>query len=89
MLATIDRDLVIPMPELHGIYHVSSDPISKFDLLTIIAKEYDKTINIVADDTVVIDRSLSSDRFREIVQYQPPSWPELVRIMHTHTDMVL
>jgi len=89
VLATVIRDLVIPMPELHGIYHVSSDPISKFDLLTIIAKEYGKTINIVADDTVVMDRSLISDRFREITEYEPPSWPELVRIMHTHTDMIL
>lgn len=84
VLAAVIRDVVIPMPELHGIYHVSSDPISKFDLLTIVAKEYRKTINMVADDTVVIDRSLISDRFREITQYEPPSWPELVRIMHTY-----
>ena len=84
VLATVIRDVVIPMPELHGIYHVSSDPISKFDLLRIVAKEYGKTINIVADDTVVIDRSLMSDRFREITHYEPPSWPELVKIMHTY-----
>ena len=84
VLATVIRDVVIPMPELHGIYHVSSDPISKFDLLKIVAKEYGKTINIMADDTVVIDRSLISDRFREITQYEPPSWPELVRMMHTY-----
>ena len=84
VLATVIRDVVIPMPELHGIYHVSSDPISKFDLLRIVAKEYGKTISMVADDTVVIDRSLISDRFREITQYEPPSWPELVRIMHTY-----
>lgn len=84
VLAAVIRDVVIPMPELHGIYHVSSDPISKFDLLTIVAKEYGKTINMMVDDTVVIDRSLISDRFREITQYEPPSWPELVRIMHTY-----
>ena len=84
VLAAVIRDVVIPMPELHGIYHVSSDPISKFDLLRIVAKEYGKTISMVADDTVVIDRSLISDRFREITQYEPPSWPELVKIMHTY-----
>src|SRR5690606_9617066 len=81
-LARIVRDYVLPRPELTGLYHVSAEPIAKYDLLTLIAAEYGKDIAIVPDDTLVIDRSLNSDRFRAATGYQPPSWPDLVAAMH-------
>ncbi len=80
-LARVIRDHVIPHPELHGLYHVSAEPINKFDLLTLVAKAYGKTIDITPDDNLVIDRSLDSSRFRKEAGYQPPPWPELVRRM--------
>ena len=63
-LARVIRDHVLPYPELRGLYHVSAEPINKFDLLMLIAKAYGKTIDITTDDTLVIDRSLDSSRFR-------------------------
>lgn len=80
-LARVIRDHVLAHPELHGVYHVSAEPINKFDLLTSIAKAYGKTIDITPNDKLVIDRSLDSSRFREATGYQPQSWPELVRRM--------
>lgn len=80
-LARVIRDHVIPHPELHGVHHVSADTISKFDLLTLISKVYDKKIDITADDNSIIDRSLDSTRFKEATGYQPQPWPELVRRM--------
>jgi len=80
-LARVIRDYVMPHPELHGVYHVSAEPINKFDLLTLIAKAYGKTIDITPDDELVIDRSLDSSRFRVATGYQPQPWPELVRRM--------
>jgi len=80
-LARVIRDHVLPHPELHGLYHVSAEPINKFDLLTLIANAYGKAIDICADDMLVIDRSLDSSRFRKATGYQPESWPELVRRM--------
>ena len=80
-LARVIRDHVLAHPELHGVYHVSAAPINKFDLLTLIAKAYDKTIDITPDDKMAIDRSLDSSRFREATGYQPQPWPELVRRM--------
>ena len=80
-LATVIRDYVIPHPELHGVYHVSSDPINKFDLLTLISNVYGKKIGIDSDDNFIIDRSLDSTRFRDATGYQPQPWPELVRRM--------
>lgn len=80
-LARVIRDYVMPHPELHGVYHVSAEPINKFDLLTLIAKAYGKTIDITPDDKLVLDRSLDSSRFRVATGYQPQPWPELVRRM--------
>ena len=81
-LATIIRDYVIPRPELHGIFHVSASPISKYDLLNLIAEIYQKSIAIEPDENLVIDRSLDSSKFRNITGYTPPSWAELVRRQH-------
>lgn len=81
-LARVIRDHVLPNPQLSGLYHVSVDPIAKFDLLTEVARQYGKDIVIDADDSLVIDRSLNSDRFRAAAGYVPPSWPDLISTMH-------
>jgi dTDP-4-dehydrorhamnose reductase len=81
-IARIIRDFVIPSPNLCGLYHVSADPISKFDLLQLVAGIYGKKLEITPSDEYVIDRSLNSERFRDATGYQPESWPELVRRMH-------
>lgn len=81
-LAHIIRDYVIPHPQLHGLYHISADPINKYDLLKLVAKEYKKKIGIERDDSLVINRSLDSTRFRVASGYQPPSWVELIKKMH-------
>ena len=77
-LARVMRDFVIPNPRLRGLYHVSSAPISKYDLLRLVAKAYGKAIDITPHDQLVIDRSLDSTRFRSATGYTPPAWPELI-----------
>lgn len=84
VLARIIRDVVMPRPELSGLYHVASTPISKYDLLRLVAEAYGKDIELVPDESVVIDRSLKADRFGAATGYKPPSWPELVSVMHIH-----
>lgn len=81
-LARIMRDVVIPRPDLKGLYHVSAAAIAKYELLRLIAETYGKSIDIVPDGGLVIDRSLDSSRFRNETGYCPPSWPELIRSMH-------
>ena len=80
-MARIIRDYVIPNPELRGVYHVSADPISKLDLLELVAKAYRKSITINPSDDLVIDRSLDSSRFRTATGYSPAPWPALVAAM--------
>lgn len=81
-LARVIHDFVIPNSDLRGLYHVSAEPINKFELLKLVAQAYGKAITITPDDKLVIDLSLDSSRFREITGYQPPAWPELVRRMN-------
>lgn len=80
-LARIIERHVVPRPELHGLYHVASSPISKHDLLQLVAVAYGKNIEIAPDDTLLIDRSLNADRFNAATGYQPPEWLELVTAM--------
>ena len=84
VLAAIIRDIVLPKPELSGVYHVAAKPISKYDLLSLVAKVYGKAINIIPDDQLVIDRSLNADRFKSATGYEAPSWEELIRTMHAY-----
>lgn len=80
-LARVIRDYVLPKPQLHGLYHVSVDPIDKYSLLKLVAEIYEKNIEIVPDDRVQIDRSLDSTLFRNATGYTPPAWRELVEVM--------
>lgn len=81
-LARVLADVVLPHPELAGVLHLSSAPISKFELLELIARRYDKRIDVVPADEPVIDRSLDSSRFRAATGYRPPTWPELIDAMY-------
>lgn len=84
VLAQIVRDVVIPRTDLSGVYHIAAQPISKYDLLRLIATVYGKRIEIIPDDRLVIDRSLNAERFRKATGYAVPSWPELIKLMHTY-----
>lgn len=80
-LAWLIREIVLRVPDLSGVYHVASAPISKYDLLMLIAAVYGKNIEIIPDDSLVIDRSLNAERLKDATGYVAPPWPELVKRM--------
>lgn len=84
VLAKIIRDVVIPHSELHGVYQVAAKPISKCDLLKLVAEVYGKEIMIEPDDQVVIDRSLDAERFRKATGYIAPEWGEMIKLMYSY-----
>jgi dTDP-4-dehydrorhamnose reductase len=81
-LAAVIRDHVLTRPQLHGLYHVASTPISKFELLQLVNKTYGKGLEIVPDDQLKINRSLDASRFHAATGYTPPTWLELIQKMH-------
>jgi dTDP-4-dehydrorhamnose reductase len=81
-LADIIINNVIPDTNLHGLYHLSSSPICKYDLLKMIGHQYSIATKVVPCDDFIADRSLDSQRFRQATGYSVPSWEELIRRMH-------
>ncbi|HEY0322892.1 MAG TPA: SDR family oxidoreductase [Pyrinomonadaceae bacterium] len=65
-------------PSLDGVWHVAAEPISKFDLLTLIKEKGGLQIEIEPDETFVCDRSLDGERFREITGFVPPHWSDMI-----------
>jgi dTDP-4-dehydrorhamnose reductase len=81
-IARVLKDFVIPNEELRGLYHLSVDPINKFDLLQLISIQYNKQIQIDGDMKYMIDRSLDSTKFREATGFIPKPWNQLIREMY-------
>lgn len=77
-LASLLANIVANYPDLHGLYHVSSDPISKYDLLNMIRETLDLDISINEYSGFFVDRSLNSEKIRKLLKYQPPTWQEMV-----------
>lgn len=83
VLAKIIRDIVIPR-RMTGLYHIASEPISKFNLLKIIAEVYHKDMKIIPDANLKINRSLSFEKFRAETGYKPDPWIDLISTMHKY-----
>jgi dTDP-4-dehydrorhamnose reductase len=77
-MSRIIEEILIDYPKKDGVYHVSSEPISKFDLLILIKERLGLSTEIIADEKVQYDRSLDSTRFRREFNYAPPTWGEMV-----------
>ena len=69
------------MNELNGILHVSGMPISKYDLLKIIADVYQKSIQIIPNELENIDRSLNGSNFNKLTGYKNKTWLLLIKEM--------
>lgn len=81
VLADIIKSLITDFPGMHGLYHVSSDPINKFDLLQLVKKKFGLDIEINRDDQFRIDRSLDSTKFRKETGFSPETWDRMIERM--------
>lgn len=77
-LAAVLIEILTEHSELEGLWHVSAEPIDKDRLLRMLRDAYEVEIEIEADDSVVIDRSLDSGRFRGATGWQPPGWQQMI-----------
>ena len=80
-LARIIDMYILPNKDIKGIIHLSGDPISKYNLLKIIANQYNKIIKIEPNEDIKIDRSLNSDNFKNLTGYKSEPWSLLVKSM--------
>lgn len=81
-LARIIDIFILPRTELNGILHIAGFPISKYDLLNIISSEYKKSIELIPNHSLKVNRSLDSTYFNRLTGYQIQPWPLLIKSMH-------
>jgi dTDP-4-dehydrorhamnose reductase len=81
ILAEIIAEISERRRPLSGVYHVSSEPVSKYQLLIMLRDAFQVPIEIEAFPHVSVDRSLDSSRFRAVTEYEPPSWAAMVNAM--------
>lgn len=79
--ANILAKILSDQPQLTGLYQVSTQPISKFELLCLLNEAYGVNIRIEPYEDIVLDRSLDSERFWLKLESKPPSWPDMIQEM--------
>ena len=72
---------IIPNKKLNGMYHLSGNTISKYELLNLVKSVYKKDIKIIIDKKVKINRSLNSNLLQKQTGYKPPNWTKLIQEM--------
>lgn len=76
--AIIIKQMVLPRNDISGTFHVGSKPISKSDCLRLIAKHLGHSVNLLNDDSVVINRALDTRLFEMTTGYRAQTWQQLV-----------
>ncbi|MBA3619687.1 MAG: SDR family oxidoreductase [Acidothermales bacterium] len=77
MSRVIER-LLRDHPDMSGLWQVASEPITKYELLQLLAKKCGRDdITVESDDSFACDRSLIGARFADATGYAPPSWDEM------------
>jgi dTDP-4-dehydrorhamnose reductase len=77
-LAEVLLEVSLRHPELQGLYHVSGDPITKYDLLRMIDERLELGVDITPTDSPSVNRALDSFRFRAATNIEIPSWEEML-----------
>jgi dTDP-4-dehydrorhamnose reductase len=77
-MARILERIVTAYPEASGLWHVASEPISKYELLLLLQRYYRLANEVEQDEEFACDRSLDSSRFRAEFNYRPPSWEQMI-----------
>ncbi len=77
-LADVVGDLIERHAHLRGLYHVTSQRVSKYELLCLLRDAYGLDIEILPNDDLFCDRSLSGLKFEKATGCICPTWPELV-----------
>lgn len=81
ILADIIADIISNHQNIKGLYHISSEPLSKYKLLLLLKAAYKIPVTIEPFAEFVIDRSLDSTKFRKETGFAPMSWEEMIEKM--------
>jgi dTDP-4-dehydrorhamnose reductase len=77
-LTRVIEEIVVRHPALHGVWHVASAPISKYDLLEGLFRRIGRDGDVRAEDGVVSDRTMSGDAFEKATGYRVMGWDAML-----------
>jgi dTDP-4-dehydrorhamnose reductase len=80
-LSRIIAEIITKHQNLSGLYHVSSESISKYTLLSLINNAFKLNIDIIASPEPRDDKSLDSTRFRKATGFTPQPWGKMISEM--------
>jgi dTDP-4-dehydrorhamnose reductase len=78
-LAKVIGNLVPTETGLSGLFHVSSEAISKLEIIIKLNELLDLNIEVIEDETVRINRSLNSHRFQTATNIFAPKWDLMLK----------
>jgi dTDP-4-dehydrorhamnose reductase len=78
VMADLIGRLAIDHPQLHGIWQVASESISKYELLALVNSHFKLGIELIRDENFVIDRRLDGSRFRAQTGFSAPDWDAMI-----------
>lgn len=78
-MSRLIEGLLMNHSELHGLWHVASQPINKYNLLTLLSSKLARTdVKILPDNSFTCDRSLNGQQFEKVTGYKAPSWDSML-----------
>lgn len=80
-LSRVIAKYILPRPTLSGLFQVASEPISKYELLRLVAATYGKNIEIRREEGNVENKALSYEKLHCATGYVARPWPTLVAEM--------
>ena len=78
-LAKIIRNLLLSASRPTGMFHVSSEAISKLEIIDQLNELLELKIKVVEDKTVQINRSLNSSLFQSVANTIAPKWNQMLK----------
>ncbi|MCX5790768.1 MAG: SDR family oxidoreductase [Elusimicrobia bacterium] len=84
-LAELVGGLIGQQPALNGLYHVSSETVSKYELLCLMKEAYRLDVEIEPDDGFACRRDLNGGRFEKAAGFVCPPWRQLMAEMAADT----
>ena len=77
--AELIGDVIENFPGLRGLYQVTSEVISKYDLLCLARDAFGIDVRIEPDDAVAIKRNLDGEKFRRDTGCATPAWSTMMK----------
>ena len=77
-LSNLIAQVISSKPDMRGLWHVSTEPVSKYQLLSWLDAAFGTATTINRDLSVRYDRTLDSKRFWDATGLKRPSWDAMI-----------